>query len=42
LLINHSKEPNPIQDLKKECDIALRDVKNGEEITTDASKDNIK
>ncbi len=37
--VNHSSNPNTIQDLKKQCDIALRDIKKGEAITTDATKD---
>jgi len=39
--INHSTNPNTIQDLKNKCDSALRNIKKGEEITTDASKDDI-
>ncbi len=39
--VNHSNNPNTIQDLKKKEDIALRDIKKGEEITTDATKDDI-
>jgi SET domain-containing protein len=37
--VNHSSNPNTIQNLKKQFDIALRDIKKGEEITTDSSKD---
>ena len=37
--VNHSAHPNTIQDLKEKSDIALRDIKKGEEITTDAKKD---
>lgn len=37
--VNHSDAPNTYQDLGKQQDIALRDIKNGEEITTDSSKD---
>lgn len=37
--VNHSSNPNTYQDLKKRCDIALRTIKKGEEITTDATKD---
>ncbi|MBI4116171.1 SET domain-containing protein [Candidatus Pacearchaeota archaeon] len=37
--VNHSSNPNTIQDIKKRCDIALRNIKKGEEITTDAAKD---
>lgn len=39
--VNHSKQPNTYQDLEQQCDIALRNIKLGEEITTDARKDNI-
>ncbi|MEK6937028.1 MAG: SET domain-containing protein [Nanoarchaeota archaeon] len=39
--VNHSLTPNTIQDLKKKCDIATRDIKKGEEITTDATKDDL-
>ena len=39
--VNHSSNPNTIQDLKEKCDIALRDIKKGEEITTDSLKDDI-
>ena len=39
--VNHSSHPNTIQDLKKKWDIAKRDIKKGEEITTDAKKDDI-
>lgn len=39
--VNHSKTPNTYQDLKNKCDIASRDIKKGEMITTDAAKDNI-
>lgn len=39
--INHSENPNTYQDLKRKCDIALRDIKKGEAITTDATKDDI-
>ncbi len=39
--INHSPHPNTIQDLHYKCDIALKDIKKGEEITTDATKDDI-
>ena len=38
---NHSKTPNTYQDLVKKCDIALRDIKKGEAITTDATKDEV-
>ncbi|MBM3232836.1 SET domain-containing protein [Candidatus Pacearchaeota archaeon] len=39
--VNHSNNPNTVQDLKNMCDIAIRDIINGEEITTDARKDDI-
>jgi len=39
--INHISGPNTIQDLKNKCDVAKRDIKKGEEITTDATKDEI-
>lgn len=39
--VNHSKTPNTYQDLNDTCDIALRDIKKGEMITTDATKDDI-
>lgn len=39
--VNHSSNPNTIQDLKKQCDIAIRDIEKGEQITTDSSKDDI-
>ena len=37
--VNHSPNPNTYQDLKKRCDIALRDIRKGEAITTDDTKD---
>ena len=39
--VNHSKNPNTYQDLKTKCDIASRDIKKGEMITCDATKDDI-
>jgi SET domain-containing protein len=39
--VNHSSSPNTIQDLIRKCDIAKRDIQKGEEITTDAEKDDI-
>jgi len=39
--VNHSDNPNTYQDLIKKCDIALRDIKKGEIITGDATKDDI-
>ncbi|MBI4020351.1 MAG: SET domain-containing protein [Candidatus Aenigmarchaeota archaeon] len=37
--VNHSPDPNTVQDLTDGCDIALRAIKKGEAITTDAAKD---
>lgn len=37
--VNHSDNPNTYQDLNKQLDIALRDIKKGEMITGDATKD---
>ncbi len=39
--VNHSETPTTYQDLLNRCDIALSDIKQGEEITTDATKDDI-
>ena len=39
--VNHSKNPNTYQDLKNKCDVASRDIKKGEMITCDATKDDI-
>ena len=39
--VNHSPTPNTRQDFEKWCDVALRDIKKGEMITTDATKDDI-
>lgn len=39
--VNHSKSGNVYQDLKKQCDIALRNIKKGEAIKGDATKDDI-
>lgn len=39
--VNHSDNPNTYQDLEGKCDIALRDIKRGEMITTDATKDDV-
>ena len=39
--VNHSDNPNTISDLEKQCDIALRDINKGEQITTDSTKDDI-
>ena len=37
--VNHSSNPNTCQNLKDRCDIAIRVIKKGEEITTDSTKD---
>ena len=37
--VNHSDNPNTIQNLKERYDVASRDIKKGEEITTDSTKD---
>ena len=39
--VNHSDNPNTYQDLKKQQDIALVDIKKGEMIMTDANKDDM-
>lgn len=39
--VNHSETPNTYQDLTNKCDVALRNIKKGEMITTDAAKDDI-
>lgn len=39
--VNHSDNPNTHQDLERQCDIALRDIKQGEAITTNATKDDV-
>ena len=39
--VNHSNTPNTIQDLIKQCDIATQDIKKGEMITTDSTKDDV-
>ena len=39
--VNHSTNPNTLPDLQNNCDVAIRDIKCGEEITTDATKDDI-
>lgn len=39
--VNHSQNPNTIQNLKGRYDIAIRGIKKGEEITTDSTKDDI-
>ena len=37
--VNHSEDPNTIQDFQKGCDVAVRDINKGEEITGDSGKD---
>lgn len=39
--VNHSKNPNIYQDLINKRDIAARDIKKGEMITCDATKDDV-
>jgi pyruvate,water dikinase len=39
--VNHSSQPNTYQDLTHWRDIALRDIRRGEMITTDATKDDV-
>lgn len=39
--VNHSKNPNTYQDHINQCDVALKDIKEGEMITGDATKDDI-
>lgn len=39
--VNHSPDPNTYPNLKNQCDVAVKDIKKGEEITTDATKDDI-
>lgn len=39
--VNHSCESNTNPSLKDKCDVAIRDIKKGEEILNDYSKDNI-
>ena len=39
--VNHSSNPNTLPDLQNKCDVAIRDIKVGEQITTDATKDEI-
>lgn len=39
--VNHSSNPNMLQDLENKCDVAIRDIKQGEQIMTDATKDEI-
>ena len=37
--VNHSSNPNTVQNLKDRYDVAVRYIRKGEEITTDATKD---
>ena len=37
--VNHSENPNTRQDFIANCDVAIRDIKRGEMITTDATKE---
>lgn len=39
--VNHSDNPNTYQDFEVGADIALRDIKRDEMITTDATKDDV-
>jgi hypothetical protein len=39
--VNHSYKPNTYQDLINQCDVATRDIKKGEMITSDATQDDI-
>lgn len=39
--VNHSEDPNTLPDHKIQADVAIRDIKKGEMITTDATKDDI-
>lgn len=39
--VNHSSNPNTYQDLVEQCDIALCDIKKGEAITGNATKDDV-
>ena len=39
--VNHSDNPNTYQDLTNKCDVVLRDIKKGEMVTTNATKDDI-
>lgn len=39
--VNHSENPNTRQDLIARCDIAARPIRSGEQITTDATKDDV-
>ena len=37
--VNHSDDPNTIQDFSNGCDVAIRDIPRGEMITTDSTKE---
>lgn len=39
--VNDDDHPNTEPDLKRQCDIAMRDIHKGEMITTDATKDDV-
>lgn len=39
--VNHSDTPNTYQDLVNKCDVALKDIKKGEMITGDSTKDDV-
>ena len=39
--VNHSSNGNVRQDLVNQCDIAIKDIKKGEELTVDSTKDDI-
>lgn len=39
--VNDSRNPNTLPDLKNKCDVAIRDIQKGEEITTDYTQDDI-
>lgn len=39
--VNHSSIPNTYQDLDNQCDVAFKDIKKGELITTDTTKDDV-
>ena len=39
--VNHARDPNTVQDLIRQCEVAIRDIQKGEMITTDATKDDV-
>ena len=39
--VNHSENPNTYQDLENRCDVAIQDIKKGDIVTTNATKDDI-